>query len=121
VTDPCLAPRLEVSGQTLVRVLYAGYDQALGVATRTSAIGFAARFGDRGPFVEGVGTVYSVGLDETAPSLFEWGGGQLLYVQEDFYGSALHPPGTQTYPSIAGAFAPASETLGAPLPFPSAP
>jgi hypothetical protein len=121
VTDPCLAPRLEVSGRTLVRVLYAGFDQPLGVATRTSAIGFAARYGDAGPFVKGIGTVYSVGLDETAPSLFEWGGGQLLYVEEDFYDSALHPPGTATYPSIAGAFAPANGTLGAPLPFPAAP
>ncbi len=112
VSDPWLAPRTTPAGRLHVRVLYTGYD-----ASGQSAIGFAARYERSGPLSPHVGPIYAVGKQESAPTLFEWEGGSLLYVQQDRPGEL----GGMAYPAIAAAFAPANLKLGAALTFADSP
>jgi hypothetical protein len=104
VAGPCLVPRLDPAGRLQVRVLYTGYAAAPGPATRASAIGFAARYGDTGLLERSGSPVYAVGKHEAAPALLEWSEGSLLYVQEDSFT-------TPAYAAIAAAIAPVALTL----------
>lgn len=115
VADPHVMPRVTAAGRLHVRVLYTGYDRPRGASPRVSAIGFAARYGEAGPLERG-GPVYSVGKAERAPSAVEWGGKTLLYVEQSKDGLGGEP-----YRAIAGALAPADQTLGAPAAFPEGP
>lgn len=115
VADPHVMLRVTSAGRLHVRVLYTGYDRPRGESPRVSAIGFAARYGDAGPLERG-GPVYSAGKGERAPTAVEWGGRTLLYVEQSKDGLGGEP-----YRAIAGALAPADQTLGAPDAFPEAP
>jgi hypothetical protein len=110
VTDPCLLPRTTPAERLHVRVLYTGYD-----AARNSVIGFAARYGSGG-LVKNAGPVYSAQKHEAAPALFEWSGGAMLFVHQD---KSIDQ--TTNVPAIAGAFAPPTLTLPAPLDYPEDP
>jgi len=114
VGDPCLLPRLTPSGRLQVRVLYTGIANPSDGGAPTSAIGFAARYGDTGPLVRNAAPVYSVSEHEGAPALFEWSAGSMLYVHQTY--SAV---GSATYPGIAAAYSPALETLPAPSAYPT--
>ena len=118
VDDPLLVPSVDVAGRLVVRVLYTGYSAPIGAASRTSAIGVAARYGTSGRFTKQPSPVYSVQSGEAAPALLQFGGDQaLLYVQQ--LNSTLdmaHP-----FLAIAAAYAPASSMLGAPGSFPTSP
>jgi hypothetical protein len=118
VDDPLLVPSVDVAGKLVVRVLYTGYSAPIGAASRTSAIGVAARYGTSGAFTKQSSPVYSVQSGEAAPALLQFGGDQaLLYVQQ--LNSTLdmaHP-----FFAIAAAYAPASSMLGAPGSFPTSP
>jgi hypothetical protein len=117
VDDPMVAVRTTAAGRLQLRVLYTGYDAPLGAPTRSSAIGFAARYGGSGPLTRQPIPVYSVGRHEAAPALFEYGGGSMLYVEEDETSQdRAHP-----YPAIAAACAPTTATLAPQLPFPTGP
>jgi hypothetical protein len=117
VDDPMLAPQTTVDGRLQVRVLYTGYGSLPGTKGRASAIGFAARFGDSGLLTSQPDPVYTVSLHENAPAFFEWNGGSLVYVSEDNTTIST----TMPFPSIAAGYAPATNTLPAPLPFPMTP
>jgi hypothetical protein len=84
VTDPVLLPRTTAGGRLAVRVIYAGYaypeDAAAG---RSSTIGVAARYGDSGPLVRGVGPVYSAQKHEAHPAILDTREGTFLYVDQD--------------------------------------
>ena len=56
-------------------------------------------------------------LHERAPAFFEYDAGSLVYVSED--DATIASP--KTVPAIAAGFAPADETLPAPLGYPSSP
>jgi hypothetical protein len=116
VDDPMLAPRTTVDGRLQVRVLYTGYASPPGTAARASAIGLAGRFETTGPLTRQASPAYTVQLHERGPALFEYAGGSLLYVGEDDSSQGAAP-----LSAIAGAFAPASETPGAPESFPATP
>jgi hypothetical protein len=109
VGDPCLLPRITPAGRLQVRVLYTGVDPS-----GQTTIGFAARYGDSGALSRQATPLYSVGMHEAAPTLFEWTGGVMLYVHEDY--TAMTPT-----PAIAAGIAPANATLGAPGTYPSGP
>ena len=111
VGDPCLLPRMTASGRLHVRVLYTGWDGPRGAVDRTSAIGFAARYGDTGRLVRNTAPVYSVAQHEAAPSLFTWDGGALLYVEQLMPASGTGAGASPAYPGIAAAFAPPAQTL----------
>jgi hypothetical protein len=115
VDDPLLAPQTTVDGRLQVRVLYTGYLDPPGTASRNSSIGLAGRFDDSGPLSRQSSPVYTAQLHGRAPAFFEWEGGSLLYLSED---DAAQTP---TFPAIAAAFAPIDGTLPPPLPFPTAP
>ena len=115
VTDPVLLPRVTAAGRWQIRVLYTGYDTPPGAAARTSAIGFAARYGSDGPLERNALPVLSLGKHERGPAFFEWDGGAMLYVAIDTVDGAL------TYPAIAAAFAPATQTLDMPSSFADGP
>jgi hypothetical protein len=121
VDDPGVLPRVTPAGRLEVRVLYTGYDARPNAgspgAARTSAIGFAARYGDAGPLVRQPVPVYAVGAHEAAPALFEYAGGAILYVQQDE--TAVDP--SHPYPAIAAAVAPVSVTLPTAGPFAPSP
>lgn len=118
VDDPILAPQTTVDGRFQVRVLYTGYREPPGgAAQRDSAIGLAGRWTTDGPLSKQALPVYTAQLHETAPAFFEYAGGSLLYVGED--DTSLDP--TKPFPGIAAGYAPASDTLPPPLPFPSSP
>ena len=117
IDDPVLAPQTTVDGRLQVRVLYTGYVNPPTTSVRASAIGLAGRFGDTGVLTKQAAPTYTAGLHERAPAFFEFAGGSLLYVGED--DTALSQ--TSPFPGIAAAFAPASETLPPPSPFPSSP
>jgi hypothetical protein len=122
VGDPCLAPRMTAAGRVQVRVLYTGYatPPSTGGAVRETAIGFAARYGDSGPLVREPAPVFSAGLHEAAPALFEWTPNSgsmrgaipasMLYIHMD------ETTGAPVYPAIAGAVAPADFNLSTPAP-----
>jgi hypothetical protein len=114
VGDPCLLPRVTASGRLQVRVLYTGTALPDDGGAATSAIGFAARYGDSGPLVRNGAPVYSVSAHEGAPTLFEWSAGSMLYVHQTYSGV-----GSATYPGIAAAFSPALDTLPAPTGYPA--
>ena len=118
VDDPLLVPSVDVAGKLVVRVLYTGYSAPIGAASRTSAIGVAARYGTSGAFTKQSSPVYSVQSGEAAPALLQFGGDQaLLYVQQ--LNSTLdmaHP-----FLAIAAAYAPPAGMLGAPGAFPTTP
>ena len=111
VGDPCLLLRVTASGRLHVRVLYTGWDGPRGAPDRTSAIGFAARYGDSGRLVRNAAPVYSVAQHEAAPSLFTWDGGALLYVEQLMPASGSGAGASPAYPGIAAAFAPPAQTL----------
>jgi hypothetical protein len=113
--DPLVLPRVTPAGRLQVRVLYTGYSTPIGAPSRASAIGFAARYGDSGPLVRAPAGVYSVNLHEHAPAYFAWSTGSLLYVTEDESGL------NGVYPAIAGAFAPAQDSLPAPSAYADSP
>jgi hypothetical protein len=116
VTDPLLLPRETPGGRLAVRVLYTGY--ALpgdGSAVRTSAIGVAARYGNAGPLVRGVGAVYSVEKHEAHPALLTTNQGTFLYVDQD-----VRLTNGTVYRAIAGALSTA-RLLPSPAPFPDGP
>jgi hypothetical protein len=117
VDDPALIPQTTVDGRLQVRVLYTGYGAPPGSKARASAIGFAARFGDSGHLVSQPDPVYTASLHENAPAFFEWSGGSLVYVSEDNASISAAMP----FPSIAAGYAPATNTLPAPSPFPPGP
>jgi hypothetical protein len=117
VDDPMLAPRTTVDGRLQVRVLYTGYGDPPGAPRRASAIGSAGRFDTTGPLTRQASPTYTAQLHERGPALFEYAGGSLLYVAEDASSQAA----TQPLSAIAGAFAPASVTLGPPASFPATP
>ncbi|MEO8877728.1 MAG: hypothetical protein ABI461_19195, partial [Polyangiaceae bacterium] len=109
VDDPLLLPRVTASGRLQIRVLYTGFAAPPGAPDRPSAIGFAARYGDHGPLSRAPAAIYSVSKHEHAPALFSWTTGALLYVTQD-----ESPTSGSVYPAIAGAFAPAQDTLPSP-------
>ncbi len=117
VSDPLLAPRITPGGRLQLRVLYTGWNMPPGAQGRSSAIGFAARYGESGPLSRQPAPVYSVSLHEAAPALFEWNEGSMLYVHED--ATALDP--MNPFPAIAAAFAPEDDALPPASAFPSSP
>jgi hypothetical protein len=117
VSDPLLAPRITPAGRLQVRLLYTGRDEPPSTSSRTSAIGFAARYGASGPLTRAGAPVYTVSLHEAAPALFEWVAGSLLYVhQDDGVLDRMHP-----FPAVAAAFAPEQGMVPAVGAFPAAP
>jgi hypothetical protein len=88
-----------------VRVLYTRYGDDAG----GSSIGFAARYGDEGPLEAEPSPVYAALAHESAPALFEWSQGSMLYISQD-----RSATGGAIYPAIAAALAPAHATLPAP-------
>jgi hypothetical protein len=95
----------------VVRVLYAA-----AAVDGTTAIGFAARFGDDGPLARNPVPVYAVNQGETAPALLDRpGSGAFLYVQQ------TRTSGEHVYPAVAAGFAPGNVHLPLPDPFPKAP
>ncbi len=117
VDDPMLAPQTTIDGRLQVRVLYTGYGAPPGTKGRASAIGFAARYGDSGSLSSQPDPVYTASLHENAPAFFEWSGGSLVYVSEDNTSLSTSMP----FPAIAAGYAPATNTLPPPAPFPTAP
>jgi hypothetical protein len=117
VGDPVLAPRVTVDGRLQVRVLYTGWQEPPGASSRSSAIGFAARYGGSGSLSRQSTPVYTVQMHEAAPALFEWSGGSMLYVQEDDTSLSTSMPFT----SIGAAYAPVDKTLPPAEPFPANP
>lgn len=111
VGDPCVLLRNTPGNRLHVRVVYTGVDD-----TGATAIGFAARYGDRGRLVKNAAPIYSVGQREAAPALLEVAGGSYLYVHQD-----RRVDERLTYKAIAAAFAPGSVELPVPLPFPDTP
>jgi hypothetical protein len=113
VEDPLLVPRVDPSGQLQVRVLYAGYAAPATASSRTSSIGFAARYGDAGPLSRQIIPVYvAPGSSAAGPALLEWSGGTMLYVSQldttlmpsplalaGAYDPAGGPPPVGTYPT----------------------
>jgi hypothetical protein len=108
VTDPCLLPRITPAGRLHVRVLYTGTD-----AAGVPSIGFAARYGDSGPFSKQTAPVYAIQKNEAQPALFEWSGGSILYVRQDDTSNL-----SMVYPAIAAAYAPANLRLAAAVAYP---
>ncbi|HEY1693887.1 MAG TPA: hypothetical protein VGG39_17085 [Polyangiaceae bacterium] len=118
VDDPVLAPQTTFDGRFQVRVLYTGYLEAPGgTAVRDSAIGVAGRFGTSGPLTRQAAPTYTAKLHERAAAFFEYAGGSLLYVGEDDTSLSSTSP----FPGIAGAYAPATETLPPPSAFADSP
>ena len=111
VGDPTAVPRTTPAGRFHVRVLYTGSD-----AAGSTAIGFAARYGEEGPLARQPVPVYSVNQGERAPALLELGDASFLYVQQGRR-DGDDPP----YPAIAAAFAPANVVLPPPGDYPEAP
>lgn len=107
VTDPCLAPRVTAAGRLHFRVLYTG------IGDGTTAIGYAARFGDQGPLVRAQAPVFSASTTQSAPAFFEVGGLSLMYVHDTRKGAA--------YPALVGALAPAPKTLPPPVAYADSP
>lgn len=116
VTDPCLAVRVTPGARVHMRVLYTGYLDPPEVSGRQGAIGFAARYGDAGPLSRQVAPSLSIGKHEAAPSLFEWRGGSILYVEHD---DPIDP--AKPTLSVAGAFAPPTLSLPPPAAYPLQP
>jgi hypothetical protein len=106
VADPCVLPVVDPTGRLVVRVLYTGYDGPPKDATRSSAIGFAARYGMIGRLSRQPAPVFSLALHEAAPSYFAWAGGELVYVHADDAVTAST--------AVAAGIAPATVTLGKP-------
>jgi hypothetical protein len=117
VDDPLLLPRVTPAGRLQVRVLYTGYDAPSGAPSRSSAVGFAARYAASGPLSRQEAPVYGGSAHEAAPALFEPAVGSILYVQQDE--TALDP--TKPYAAIGAAFAPESEVMSAPGVFATSP
>ncbi len=109
VDHPAALPRTTAAERLHVRVLYTGYRS--GEGGTASAIGFAARYGDRGRLIRNNAPVFSVDKHEEAPTFFTWDGGAFLYVHHDA------GPSSAPYPAVAGAFAPANGRLQKPLVF----
>jgi hypothetical protein len=116
VSDPCVLPYVNAAGRAVVRVLYTGYDGPPGDAARSSAIGFAARFGDTGRLTRQPLPVFSIGMHEAAPAYFAWESGEMLYVE-----ATAAQLGGGGYVSVAAGLAPVALTLDAPGAFPSSP
>ncbi len=111
VGDPCVVTRRTPAGRFHVRVLYTATDDS-----GATAIGFAARYGESGPFERQPAPVYSVGRHEAAPALLELGMSSYLYVQQD-----RREGDNPTYPAVAAAVAPATLVLPETADFPDAP
>ena len=116
VDDPLLAPRVDPTGQLQVRVFYSGYDKPPGAKTRTSGVGFAARYGDAGPLSRQAKPVYTApGSSASGPALLQWSGPAMLYV------SQLDITVTPSFPAIAAAYDPTASAPPTPGQFPSSP
>ncbi len=117
VGHPCIVPRVTVAGRLHVRVLYSGYRRSGADGSNvTSAVGFAARYGEYGFLIRNSTPVFSADRHEEAPALAEWERASMLYVHEDY--------STTTTPSpigIAAAFSPPSLTLPDPVAFSDSP
>jgi hypothetical protein len=110
VSDPCAAPRITPDGRFQVRVLYTGTN-----AAGRTAIGFAGRYGDAGPFERHGPPVYAVDRAEAAPALLELDELSFLYVQQELQSA------DKTWTAIAAAVAPDTATLPLPGAFPAEP
>jgi hypothetical protein len=126
VTDPLLLVEVTPAGRLHMRVLYTGLASTEAGAP-SSAIGFAARYGDAGPLSRNPLAVLSLDKHEAAPAYFSWLDGDpsgdvitenrfMLYVHMDQKGTA-----SVAYPAIAAAFAPVSITLPTALAYPDSP
>lgn len=111
VGDPSASVGRTPAGRSVVRVLYTGRDDQ-----GTTAIGFAARFGDAGPLSRNAAPVYSVKQGEAAPALLQTDDRSMLYVQQN-----RRRFGDDFYRAIAAAVAPVDLTLPKPAPFPERP
>lgn len=116
VFDPCFVPRVTVAGRLQFRVLYAGLAPDGDASVPASTIGFAARYADSGPLERATSAAYAIGKHERSPALFEFDGGDLLYVDQD-----QTPPNGSTYRAIAAGVAPPSITLPQPSSYPDTP
>jgi hypothetical protein len=116
VSDPCVLPLVSPADRLVVRVLYTGYDGPPRDATRSSAIGFAARYGTTGRLERQRLPAFAVSMHEAAPTYFAWVGGEMLYVQA----TRAEIIGT-SYVSIVAGIAPPTVTLAAPVKFASSP
>ena len=115
VADPYIFPRVTPANRLQFRVLYTGTFAGDDAGTPTTAILFAARYDDGGPFVRAASVAYSIGKHEASPSVLEWGVGTFLYVDQDQTSQST------SYRAIAGGVAPASITLPDPSDFPDSP
>jgi hypothetical protein len=118
VSDPCVLPEVSPAGRLVVRVLYTGYDGPPSDTARSSAIGFAARFGTTGRLSRHDTPVFSIMMHEAAPTYLAWDGGEMLYVQASPYASLLMTYGP---PEIAAGLAPPTRTLPPTRRYPSSP
>jgi hypothetical protein len=111
VGDPCASLRTTSAGRTQLRLLYTGV-----AADGTTAIGFAARYGNQGALARNASPVFSSANGDVAPAIFEWIDPSakteaitMLYAAE----------GKAGYSAIGAAVAPVSAVLGMPQDFPS--
>jgi hypothetical protein len=116
VVDPTLVPRVTAAGRLQFRVLYTGLSPDGDASTPASTIGFAARYADSGPLERATTASYAIGKHERSPALFEWDGGDFLYVDQD-----QTPLGGSPYRAIAAGVAPPSITLPLPSSYPDTP
>jgi len=100
-------PRVTAAGRLHFRVLYTGLGEG------STAIGFAARYGDEGPLVRAAAPVFSATTTQAAPTFFEVNGLTLMYVQDTRKGAA--------YPALVGALAPATLALPPPVAYADTP
>ena len=106
VGDPCASPETTAAGRLVVRLLYTATGSG-----GTTAIGFAGRFGDSGPFERHPDPVYAVARNEAAPAFLDRGAVSFLYVQETL------KSGEQSWLAIAAGISPAPTQLGTSAPF----
>jgi hypothetical protein len=111
VGDPCVSAHMTPAGREQVRLFYTGARPE-----GTTAIGFAARYGDSGPFDRNPLPVYANNQKEQAPAYLDGPGYQYLYVQAE-----RKADNNLVYPAIAAAFAPGNVHLPPPAPFPDTP
>lgn len=106
--DPVALVRVTAAGRTHLRVLYTWQVGA------TSAIAFAARYGDEGPLSRSqTGPVFSATETQRSPAVAELGEYSLLYVV-DVRRNTSHP-------SLVGAVGPATVALPPPDEYPGSP
>jgi hypothetical protein len=116
VSDPCIVPVVTPAGRLDVRVLYTGWVGPPSAASRSSAIGLAARYGTTGPLVRQPDSVFSIPMNEVAaPAYFAWSSGEMVYGHANVGGGF----GATPYAAVAAGFAPAQATLPVPSGYPA--